>query len=163
MESAIMKSVAHTANLCPWLHCPACPEACFVPANAPSQTNEFVAIKGVCRAYAKHNCVNFSGSSTHGSNASIIYRPIPDDAPIAGQIQWLKNKGDTVHLHVRLYQQLSKALYDPFLRYPHFSATTYSSVLGEKEDVINLNDIILHAAHYDYFYGRSILVNLSRQ
>ncbi|KAE9387574.1 hypothetical protein BT96DRAFT_993174 [Gymnopus androsaceus JB14] len=173
MESAIMKSVARTANLRHWLRRPACPEAvrqlkvlfdkCFVPANAPSQTNEFVAMKGVRRAYAKHDGVNFSGSSTHAGNASIIYRPIPDHAPIAGQIQWIESKGDTVRLHVRPYQQLSKALYDPFLKYPHFSATTYSSVLGEKEDVINLDDIISHAARYDYSYGRSVLVNLSRQ
>ncbi|KAE9387663.1 hypothetical protein BT96DRAFT_837353 [Gymnopus androsaceus JB14] len=120
-------------------------------------------MKGIRHAYAKHDSINFSGSSTHTGNASIIYQPIPDDAPIAGQIQWIENKGDTVCLHVRPYQQLSKALYDPFLRYPHFSATTYSSVLGEKEDVIDLDDIILHAACYDYSYGRSVLVNPSRQ
>ncbi|KAE9387950.1 hypothetical protein BT96DRAFT_836919, partial [Gymnopus androsaceus JB14] len=114
MESAIMKSVARTANLCHWLCHPACPKAvqqlkvlsdrCFVPANALSQTNEFVAMKGVRCAYAKHNGVNFSGLSTHAGNASVIYQPIPDDAPIAGRNQWIENKGDTVCLHVRPYQ-----------------------------------------------------------
>lgn len=168
-----MKSVARTANLRHWLRDPDCPKAvrqlkilfdkCFVPANAPSQTNEFVAIKGARRAYAKHEGINFSGSATHEGNASIIYKPTPDDPPIAGQIQWIENKRNAVCLHVRPYQRLSKALYDPFLKYPHFSATTYSSVLREKEDVINLDDIISHAAHYDYSYGRSVLVNLSRQ
>lgn len=176
MESTIVKTVARTANLRRWLHRPDCPEAikqlkilfdrCFVPANATSESKEFTPMKGSRRAHIKHDGLNFSRASTHEGNAS-IYRPSAGDTPVAGQIQWIENvetpNGPDVMVHVRPYERLSKLLYDPFLRYPHFHATTYSSTLREKEDVIELDDIIAHAARFDYSRGRSVLVNLSRQ
>ena len=177
MESTIVKTVARTANLRHWLCRPDCPEAikqlkvlldqCFVPANATSESKEFTPIKGSHRAHIKHDGLNFSRASTHAGNASIIYRPSASEAPVAGQIQWIKSvktpNGPDVIVHVRLYEWLSRSLYDPFLRYPHFHATTYSSTLQEKQDVIELDNIIAHAAHFDYSQGRSVLVNLSRQ
>ncbi|KAE9386654.1 hypothetical protein BT96DRAFT_838878 [Gymnopus androsaceus JB14] len=123
-------------------------------------------MKGIRCAYAWFNSVNFSGVETHAGNANIFYRPSPNQAPVAGQIQWIKKKpmpnGTILHLHVWPYKQLLKHLYDPFLQYPHFSATMYSLTLSTTADVITLDDIIAHAACFDYSLGRSVLVNLSR-
>ncbi|KAJ3782623.1 hypothetical protein GGU10DRAFT_436527 [Lentinula aff. detonsa] len=106
-------------------------------------------------------------SATHAGNASIIYRPTPSEAPVAGQIQRIENvftdgQNSGIRLHVRSYVRLAKSLYDPFVQYPHLQATTYSSILKDTEDDIGLNDIIAHAARYDYSHGRSVIVNLSR-
>ncbi|KAE9392362.1 hypothetical protein BT96DRAFT_830726 [Gymnopus androsaceus JB14] len=176
MESTMIKTLVRTANIRHWLHCPDCPEAIkqlkvlfdksFVPANATSQTKEFVEMKGTRRAYASFDGVNFSGVDTHAGNANIFYRPSPNQTPVAGQIQWIENKptpdGTILHLHVQPYERLSKHLYDPFLRYPHFSATTYSSTLSASANIITLDAIVAHAARFDYSLGRSVLVNLSR-
>jgi len=175
MECTIMKTVVRTANIRRWLRRPDCPEAvrqlkllfdkCFIPANATSEDHELRPMKGSRRAYAKLDGVNFSPSSTHAGNATIIYRASPGARPIGGQIQQIKNvglNGTTVQIHVRPYELLSKSLYDPFLRYPHLLAKTYSSTLGETEDVIGLEDIVAHAARFDYSHNRTVLVNLSR-
>ncbi|KAE9388312.1 hypothetical protein BT96DRAFT_836412, partial [Gymnopus androsaceus JB14] len=109
--------------------------------------------------------VNFSPSSMHAGNATIIYWASPGARPIGGQIQQIKNvglNGTTVQIHVQPYELLLKSLYDPFLRYLHLLAKTYSSMLGETEDVIGLEDIIAHAARFDYSHNRTVLVNLSR-
>lgn len=173
MELTIVKTLVRTANLRRWLHRPDCPEAvrqlkvlfdkCFVPVNAPHNTGAFTKRKGAFRAYAKHNGVNFSPHTTHKGNANIIYRPMSSGTPLAGQIQRIENVGNTVRLHVRQHLPLSTSLYDPFLRYPHLHAKTYSSDLSHTEDIIDLDDIVAHAARYDYSHGRSVMLNLSRQ
>ncbi|THU77171.1 hypothetical protein K435DRAFT_702973 [Dendrothele bispora CBS 962.96] len=177
MESTILKTLARTANIRRWLRRPECPEAVrqlkvlfdksFVPANATSETREFVERKGARRAYAKYDGVTFSGVATHAGNASIIYRPTVNGASVAGQIQRMEDvkttNGFIVRLHVRPYQRLSKSLYDPFRRYPHFQATTYSSLLEDTVHQIGLDDIVAHAARFDYSHGRSVFVNLSRE
>jgi hypothetical protein len=179
MESTIVKTFTRTANLRRWLHRPDCPEAirqlkvffdnCFVPANAPRTTEEFVERTGVHRANVHHNGVIFSRAATHSGNSTIIYRPTPNDKPVAGQIQRIENirtpegKNHAVQLHVRSYQPLTNSLHDPFLRYIHFHARTYSSTLKEVEDIIELDDIVAHAARFDYSHGRSVFVSLSRQ
>ncbi|KAJ3748450.1 hypothetical protein DFH05DRAFT_1520029 [Lentinula detonsa] len=71
-------------------------------------------------------------------------------------------KNTDVRIHVRRYNPISKALYDPFLRYPHLLAKSYSTSLNAQVDVIDLDDVIAHAARYDYSHGRSVLVNMSR-
>ncbi|KAE9390972.1 hypothetical protein BT96DRAFT_777552, partial [Gymnopus androsaceus JB14] len=172
MELTIVKTLVRTANLRRWLHRPDCPEAvrqlkvlfdkCFVPVNAPHNTGAFTERKGAFRAYAKHNGVNFSPHTTHKGNANIIYRPMSSGTPLAGQIQRIENVGNTVRLHVRQHLPLSTSLYDPFLRYPHLHAKTYSSDLSHTEDIIDLDDIVAHAARYDYSHGRSVMLNLSR-
>lgn len=176
MESTMIKSLARTANLRRWLCRSDCPEAIrqvkrlfdksFVPANAVSETKEFMEMRGSHRAYAKYDGVNFSGFKTHKGNASIIYRPTATEATVAGQIQWIENvqtsEGTSLRLHVLPHNRLSKSVHDPFLRFPHFDATTYSSTLSETEDIIDLDDIVAHAARYDYSHGRSVFVNLSR-
>ncbi|KAE9388291.1 hypothetical protein BT96DRAFT_960233 [Gymnopus androsaceus JB14] len=168
MESTMIKTLVCTANIHRWLHRPDCPKAIkqlkvlfdksFVPANATSQTKEFVEMKGTRHAYASFNGINFSGVDTHAGNANIFYRPSPKPDT--------KNKptpdGTILHLHVQPYKRLSKHLYNPFLQYPHFSATTYSSTLIASANIITLDAIIAHAACFDYSLGRSVLVNLSR-
>ena len=101
MESTMIKAFARAANLRRWLRRPDCPEAVrqlkrlfdksFVPANAISETQEFIKMRGACRAYAKHDGVNFCGFTTHAGNANIMYRCTPSGALTAGQIQWIEN------------------------------------------------------------------------
>ncbi|KAE9383260.1 hypothetical protein BT96DRAFT_844312 [Gymnopus androsaceus JB14] len=176
MEATIIKSVTCTANMRHWLHRPDCPEAvwqlkimfnkCFVPANAVKPENGLRPMKGPRRAYARWDAANFSAAKTHPGNATIIYQPTPCEKPIAGQIQDIRNittpSGFTVELHIRPFEHLPKLLYDPFSHYPHLSATSYSSTLREKKDIIRLEDIVAHAARFDYSYHRTVLVNLSR-
>jgi hypothetical protein len=173
MEATIIKSVTRTANIRRWLGRPDCPEAvcqlkvmfdkCFKPANGMVK-QENRPTKGSTRAHAKLDSTNFSRSKTHPGNATIIYRPSPDERPIAGVIQEIHNETNSslIRLHVQPFESLPKHLYDPFLRYPHLSAKTYSSTLREEADVISLDAIVSHAARYDYTHNRSVLVNLCR-
>ncbi len=174
MEATIIKSWTRTANLRRWLRRPDCPEAVkqlkvlfnkhFVPVNAHSQIEKPVQLKSSRRAYFKLDGTNFSRASTHEGNASIIYRATPSTAPIAGQIRDIVTGPDNAFcLHVRPYKPLSGSLYDPFVRYPYLQGTTYASRLQEVEHIIELDDIVAHAARFDYSHGRSVLVNLSRQ
>ncbi|KAE9385262.1 hypothetical protein BT96DRAFT_1007225 [Gymnopus androsaceus JB14] len=110
MEATIVRTLVQTANLRHWLHRPDCPKAirqltllfdkCFIPVNAPKSSNEFIQRKGTTRAYTKHDGVNFSPYITHKGNANIIYRPTASEAPLAGQIQRIKNVGNTVRIHI---------------------------------------------------------------
>ena len=174
MESTIIKTLARTANIRRWLRRPECPGAvkqlkilfdkCFIPANAsPPQENR--KIKGATQAYARHKGVNFSGVNTHSGNSHIIYRT-ERNPPVAGQIQYIENvttsHGVEIRLHVRSFLPLPKTLFDPFRRYPHFQATTYSSKLSVRDDIIHLDDVVAHAARFDFSHDRSVLVNLSR-
>ncbi|KAJ3765118.1 hypothetical protein FB446DRAFT_833337 [Lentinula raphanica] len=178
MEATIVKTMARTANLRRWLRRPNCPEAVqqlkilfdrsFVPVSVSQNDDESVEMKGTHRAYVKYGNGRLSPVDTHAGNSNIIYRRSPGESPVAGQIQYIENvhlsgKNIGVRLHVRSYNPLSKASHDPFLRYIHFPATTYSSTLREIVDIIELDDVVAHAARYDYSYGRSVLVNLSRQ
>lgn len=179
MEATIVKTMARTANIRRWLRRPDCPGAirilkdlfdkCFIPVSRPDASNEFVERKGTSRAYVAHDGGNLSPFKTHPGNSTIIYRPSPSEPPVAGQIQSIENlfnrggQNTGVCLHVRRHNPLSKTLYDPFLRFPHFNAKTYSTTLRAAEDIIELDDIVAHAAQYDYSHGRSVLVSLSRQ
>ena len=178
MEATIIKAVTHSANIRRWLRRPDCPEAvrqlkvlfdkCFIPANAPHQDNDLRPTKGPRCAHVKWDGVNFSRYSTHAGNATIIYRPSPTEKPIGGQIQDIINISTSngltvqVQLHVRPFERLPRLLYDPFVRYPYLLASTYSSKLQEKVDMINLDDIVAHAARFDYSFDRTVIVNLSR-
>lgn len=171
MEATIIKSVTRTANIRRWLSRPDCPEAvrqlkvmfdrCFKPVNGIVE-QENRPQKGSKRAYAKWDGVNFSPSTTHPGNTTIIYRPCHDKKPIAGVIQEIQNVNETIRLYVRPFENLPSHLYDPFSRYPHFSGKTYSSTLREEADVITLDAIISHAARFDYSHNRTVLVNLCR-
>ncbi|KAJ3990771.1 hypothetical protein F5050DRAFT_1556728, partial [Lentinula boryana] len=140
----------------------------FVPVSRPDSPNQFVERKGTHLAYVAHDGGNLSPFKTHPGNSTIIYRPSPSEPPVAGQIQSIENlyscdgQNTGVQLHVRRHNPLSKALYNPFLRFPHFSAKTYSTTLRAAEDIIGLDDIVAPAARYDYSHGRSVLVSLSR-
>ncbi|KAJ3991178.1 hypothetical protein F5050DRAFT_1581854 [Lentinula boryana] len=173
MEATIVQTVVHTANICHWLCRPECVwqlkslvDKCFPPVNATGQEDELWPMRGPQCSYAWWDGGNFSPSSMHVGNSTIIYRPSPSEKPIGGQIQLIQNVqtkcGQMVKIHVRPYLPLPKALYDPFLQYPHFLATTYLSMLREAVDVIDLEDIVAHAACFDYSHNRTMLDNLSR-
>jgi len=179
MEATIVKTMARTANIRHWLRRPDCPNAirvlkdlfdkCFVPVSRPDTLNEFVECKGTHRAYVAYDGGNLSPFKTHPGNSTIIYRPSPSKPPVAGQIQSIENlhnhdgQNTGVRLHVQRHNPLSKGLYDPFLQFSHFNAKTYSTTLRAAEDIIGLDNIVAHAARYDYSHGWSVMVSLSRQ
>ncbi|KAJ3825926.1 hypothetical protein F5878DRAFT_653062 [Lentinula raphanica] len=177
MEATIVKTMARTANLRRWLRRPDCPESvrqlkilfdkAFMPVTALRNVDQLVEMKGTQRAYVKFDKGYLSPVGTHAGNSNIIYRRSPGESPVAGQIQSIQNvhtdgQNTGVRFYVRSYNAIS-VVHDPFDRFIHFPARTYSSTLGEAVDVIELDDIVAHAARYDYSYGRSVLVNLSRQ
>jgi hypothetical protein len=173
--------MARTANIRRWLRRADCPEAikqlkrlfdkCFIPANGTREQQPLREMKSSHRSYANYHGVNFSPHKTHEGNASILYRPPLGSSitvsQLAGQIQSIENipkpgGGQTVSVHVRPYKSLSKAIYDPFVRYPHLNARSYSSELESFKHTIGLDDIVAHAARFDYSKGRSVFLNLSR-
>lgn len=175
MEATIIKTATRTANIRRWLRRPDCPEAirqlkvmfdkCFKPVNGTvKEANR--PHKGSRRAYVQWDSAIFSPSKTHSGNATIIYQPSPAEKPIGGVIQEIRNvrtmNGLTIEVHVRPFKSLPTSLYDPFSRYPHLSAKSYSSTLQEEAHIITLDAIVAHAARFDYTYNRTVLVNLSR-
>ncbi|KAE9385593.1 hypothetical protein BT96DRAFT_960719 [Gymnopus androsaceus JB14] len=144
MEATIIKSVTRTANIRRWLRRPDCPEA-------------------VRQLKVMFDNANFSPSTTHPGNATIIYRPSPAGRPVGGVIQEIRNVNTSgIQVRVHPFESLPASLYDPFSRYPHLSAKSYSSTLREESDMITLDAIVAHAACFDYTHNRTVLVNLYR-
>ncbi|EEB90019.1 hypothetical protein MPER_11832 [Moniliophthora perniciosa FA553] len=178
-ESIIMRSQTRVANIRRWLRRRDCPEAirqlkvlfdkAFVPVNSVAASSEFIEFKGSHRSYLKDSVddnVKYSPATTHAGNSNVIYRARPGSDPVAGQIQYIENVKaagrDTAILHVRQYLPLPSNHYDPFQRYPHIHAKSYCSDLSYTIDKIAIDDIVSHAARFDYSEGRSVLLNLSR-
>ncbi|KAJ3963308.1 hypothetical protein EV361DRAFT_813494, partial [Lentinula raphanica] len=160
MEATIVKTMARTANLRRWLRRPDCPESvrqlkilfdkAFMPVTALRNVDQLVEMKGTQRAYVKFDKGYLSPVGTHAGNSNIIYRRSPGESPVAGQIQSIQNvhtdgQNTGVRFYVRSYNAIS-VVHDPFDRFIHFPARTYSSTLGEAVDVIELDDIVAHAA-----------------
>ena len=95
-------------------------------------------------------------------NSSVIYRTYPSTTQVAGNIEAIEDIEDHVRFHVRRNLELPRDLIDPFCRYPHFSATTYSSHQSAVLDVVDLEDIVSHAAKFDFSEERTVFLNLSR-
>ncbi|THU81186.1 hypothetical protein K435DRAFT_622741, partial [Dendrothele bispora CBS 962.96] len=176
VEGTIMKSQLRVANIRRWLRRPDCPEAikqlkilfdkCFVLANSSPTTNERVEVKGTHRSYVRFDGVIFSPWATHEGNSNIFYRPSPAAEPVAGRIERINNiwtpNGVTIRLLVRQNLPLPKRVYDPFHRFPDFPGKTYSSQTKNSLDDIGLDDIVTHAARFDFSHDRSVFCNLSR-
>ncbi|KAE9391973.1 hypothetical protein BT96DRAFT_831255 [Gymnopus androsaceus JB14] len=172
LESTIMKSQLHVANIRRWLRRSDCPEAirqlkvlfdkCFVPTEPPEEEFKL----GSHRSYIKRDGVVFSPHLTHEGNATIIYRPNSNEEPIAGRIEQIDNvvteNGTLTRLLVRAHLPLPKASYDPFRIFPDFPAKTYSTQMKDSLHVVDLDNVVAHAARFDFSHNRSVLLNLSR-
>jgi len=167
-----MKSQLRVANIHHWLRRTDCPEAlkqlkilfdkCFVPTESPEEHFK----PGSHRSYVKHNGAVFSPYLTHEGNATIVYRPNPNENPIAGRIKQIDNivtlNGTHTRLLVRAHLPLPKASYDPFRIFPDFPVKTYSTHMKDSLDVVDLDDVVIHAARFDFSHNRSVFLNLSR-
>ena len=176
LERTLITSQTRTANLRRWLRRPDCPEVIkqvkrlfdksFVPANSIEQLSGITEMRSAQRAYAHYDGVKFSPKSTHAGNSTIIYRPSSLSKPVAGQIELIENvktsNGLRLRLHVRRNLPMPKTSYDPFRRYPHLQATTYSCQTSPTTDRIDMEDVVSHAARFDFSCGRCVYVNLSR-
>ena len=97
----------------------------------------------------------------HLGNSLILYYPSPSDhVPAAGSIQKITQNGKNFWMTVKRQAPLPPGAYDPFSRYPFFSARLYSSNMGT-EDHIPLSSIITHVARF-HLHDYAVILNLSR-
>ncbi|KAJ6580211.1 hypothetical protein B0H10DRAFT_1834947, partial [Mycena sp. CBHHK59/15] len=52
--------------------------------------------------------------------------------------------------------------FDPFLRYPHFPAKTYSSKMEDVMDTISPSLVLSHCAHFKFSDKHAVILDLSR-
>jgi hypothetical protein len=166
-----MKSQTRVGNIRRWLRRPDCPDAirevkalfdkAFVPANATKATEERE-FKGSRQAFVRRGNAYFSPATTHEGNATVFYRPRPESEPVAGQIECIERMGHRLKFRIRQYLPIHPSTYDPFKRYPDFSARTFSSDTKTISDDVSIEDIIGHAARFDFSQRRSVFCDLSR-
>lgn len=174
MERTIMESHNRAANIRRWLRRPDCPEAVrqvkilfdktFIPVNSTStlEDTSLQTSSNPVRAHHRHAGVNFSRESTHAGNATVIYRTKNSTENLAGQIEEILFTGAKVVFRVRRQAPLPPDQYDPFIRYSHYPAKTYSSKMTATVDTIEPTSVVCHAARFDFSHDRSVLCSLSR-
>ncbi|KAJ7163656.1 hypothetical protein C8R46DRAFT_902178 [Mycena filopes] len=113
-------------------------------------------------AYFQYDGVHYSRASTHLGNSLIMY--VEDSGKThAGSIEEISvDKKQQVVFHVRRQAPLPPGKNDPFKRFPHFPATTYSSLMSVDVDLIHPRSIIGHCARYNFSDERAVVLNLSR-
>ena len=123
-------------------------------------------VKASQRAHVHYDGVNFSHQSTHAGDSTIIYHPTPKSKPVGSQIEFIEESvgpnGPLLCLHVCRNLPLPWTIYDPFSCYPHFHATTCLSEMSSALDIISSEDVVPHAAWFDYSCQRSVYLILSR-
>ncbi|KAJ7441261.1 hypothetical protein FB451DRAFT_1058265 [Mycena latifolia] len=171
LEATITQSFIRGANLRRWLNRPDCPEVikefkrlfdkAYTPRWTLNKESAPLAVDGE-RAHFTYRGVNFSRASTHLGNSLILYYPSPKADPVAGSIQKIVTRGDDTVFLVRRQAPLPPDSFDPFLRYPHFPAKSYSSQMEDTLDTIPPSAIFSHCARFEYSNNRSVILNLSR-
>ncbi|KAF7335607.1 hypothetical protein MVEN_02215300 [Mycena venus] len=171
LEATITKSFTRGANLRRWLNRPDCPEVikefkrlfdrAYTPRRNLSEESPPLVADGE-RAHYTYQGVNFSRASTHLGNSLILYRPSIKADPIAGSIEKIVTQGDDTYFVVRRQAPLPPDTFDPFLRYPHFPAKSYSSQMDDATDTIISSLVVSHCARFEYSNNRSVILNLSR-
>ncbi|KAJ6626394.1 hypothetical protein B0H10DRAFT_1655393, partial [Mycena sp. CBHHK59/15] len=115
------------------------------------------------RAHYTHKGVNFSCASTHLGNSLLLYYPSNEaTAPIAGSIQKIVMHGEKVLFSIQRQAPLPLGKSDPFLRYPHFPAKTYSSKMEDVIDAISPSSVLSHCARFKFSDDHAVILNLSR-
>ncbi|KAJ7259357.1 hypothetical protein C8J57DRAFT_1010009, partial [Mycena rebaudengoi] len=171
LEATITKSFTRGTNLRRWLNRPDCPEVIkefkhlfdltYTPRRNLNEESAPLPGDGE-RAHYTYQGVNFSRTSTHLGNSLILYYPSPQGDAIAGSIQKIITRGDDTFFIVRRQAPLPASSFDPFLRYPHFPATSYCSRMEEATDTISPSHVVSHCARFDFSNDRSVILNLSR-
>ncbi|KAJ7668611.1 hypothetical protein DFH06DRAFT_944658, partial [Mycena polygramma] len=171
LESTITESFIRGANLRRWLNRADCPQVikefkalfdkAFTPRRDLDEESAPLDVDGE-RAYYTYQGGQFSRASSHLGNSLILYRPPGSIDPIAGSIQKIVSQGDKTIFVVQRQALLPPESFDPFLRYPHFPARSYSSRMQDVTDQISPDEVVAHCARFDYSNNRSVILNLSR-
>ncbi|KAF7330467.1 hypothetical protein MVEN_02485900 [Mycena venus] len=133
----------------------------YTPRRNLSEESPPLVVDGE-RAHYTYQGVNFSRASTHLGNSLILYRPSIKADPIAGSIEKIVTRGDDTFFVVRRQAPLPPDSFDPFLRYPHFPAKSYSSQMDDATDTIISSLVVSHCARFEYSNNRLVILNLLR-
>ncbi len=155
LEQTILQSRKRGANIHWWLAQDDCPEVIqqfkyfFDKAFSQEQpSNSWDRIGEI--AHIMHDGVNYSHAETHLGNSLVSYYPSKfATKPVVGSIQKITAHGQHVWLTIKRQALLPSGSYDPFVRYPHFSTSLYSSKSFEgNEDHIPVTSIVSHVAQF---------------
>ncbi|KAJ7819315.1 hypothetical protein B0H13DRAFT_2378458 [Mycena leptocephala] len=167
LEATITTSFTRSANLRRWLNRPDCPavikefKTLFDHAYTPrwNATEESAPlVKDGERAHYTFRGVNYSRESTHLGNSLVLYSPSAGAEPIAGSIQKIVTDRKGTVFTVQRQAPLPADAFDPFLRYPHFPAKSYSSDMEDTFDTISPSAVLSHCARFDYSNNRSVIL-----
>jgi hypothetical protein len=172
MEATILKSFMRAANLRRWLGRKDCPEVIrqfkrifdlvFTPRTVCEQ-NDTVPGNNREKAHFFYNGVNFSRASTHLGNSLVIYYPPGTSSPVAGSIEKIEVINTKVTFIIRRQKPLAANQFDPFMAFPHFPATTYSSKMSDAApDRVEPSAVVSHCARFEFSNNRAVILNLSR-
>lgn len=172
MEATILTSWMRGANLRRWLGRSDCPQVILefkrlfdLAFTRRNFRDEEAPKPGKDREHAHYtyNGRNYSRASTHLGNSLILFYPQYSASATAGSIQKIYVVGDKVTIFIRRQAPLPPSKYDPFERFPHFPARTYSSKMVDGPlDEIDPSSIIAHCARFEFSDDRAVILNLSR-
>lgn len=164
------------ANLRRWLRRPDCPEVirqfkalfdkalCTDKVKQDSSDDDAAVWRLPEVAHFTHKGVTYSRASTHLGNSLISYYPCSvSSKPVIGSIQKISSSGKSVYFTVRRQAPLPANKHDPFLRYPAFPASVYSSHMSnDAVDTITVSLVLSHVARFEFSNDRAVIINLSR-
>ncbi|KAE9388055.1 hypothetical protein BT96DRAFT_960281 [Gymnopus androsaceus JB14] len=134
MELTIVKTLVRTANLRHWLHRPDCPEA----------VRQLKVLFNKC--FVPVNAPHNTGEFTERKGAFRAYA---------------KHNGVNFSPHTT-HKGNANIIYRPMSGGTPLAGQIQRIENIGNTDIIDLDDIVAHAACYNYSYGRSVMLNLSR-
>jgi hypothetical protein len=179
MEATMLKSYTRAGNFRRLLRHPQCPEALKVvkrlyskvfgmPGSTteyPEESEDFSPSNDKAN-YTIQNYlgrITYSRAKTHVGNSIVLYHLAGNPtAEFAGEIQKIEVNDDGALFTIRRQGPLPPGVFDPFIRFPFFSARCYSSCLTDYVDTVPFCDVTAHGARFQFSRGRSVIVNLSR-
>jgi hypothetical protein len=121
--------------------------------------------KVALRARHKFDNVFFSRRSTHVGNSLVLFYPggSRTASPVPGSIEYIIVRQDSSVTYA-IHQQLSAppGTINPFLPYPHFRATIYSTSFSDTLELISPEWVMSHYARWKMDVNRAVVLTLSR-
>jgi hypothetical protein len=117
------------------------------------------------RAYHHFDNVTFARCSTHVGNSLILFYPggSRTTSPVPGIIEYIIVRQDSsVRYAIRQQLPAPPGTIDPFLPYPHFRATIYSTSLSSSLELIPPDWVMSHFARWNMDANRAVVLTLSR-
>lgn len=191
LEGTMFSSFSRAAKLRHWLARPDCPQVLkeckiifdkasglFTNTNleediapsafgpVPDALRSIVTDRKVAlRARHKFDNVFFSRQSTHIGNSLVLFYPDGGHAvsPVPGTIEYIIVRQDgSISYAIRRQLPAPPGTIDPFLPYPHFRATIYSTSLSKTLELIRPQWVMCHYARWKMDSDRAVVLTLSR-